>query len=116
MNPWLVVVLIALTTYRLTRLIVDDRISKPVVDRVQEWAERRWIAKRPDSDTNSDQWQSSVAYLFSCPWCVSVYVAGAVTVVVDAWFEPVALPVLVAVVASGVTGLLATAEHAMSGD
>lgn len=110
------VALISLATYRLTRLVVDDRISRPAVDRVQEWAERRWMAKRPDADPNTDEWQSSLGYLFSCPWCVSIYVAGATTAAVDAWFTPVALPVLVAVAASGVTGLMSTAEHAMTGD
>lgn len=114
MNPWLVVALIVLTTYRITRFLIDDRLAQPVVSRVQEWAEGRYLTKHDANAT--PEYQSQIGYLFSCPWCVSIYVAGAVTCVVDVWFEPVALPVLVALVASGVTGLLATAEHAMSGD
>lgn len=114
MSPWLVVALIVLATYRITRFIVDDKLAQPVVSRVQEWAEGRYLAKR--DATATDEYQSHIGYLFSCPWCVSIYVAGVTVAIVDAWFEPVALPVLVALMASGVTGLLATAEHAMSGD
>lgn len=112
MNPWLLVVLIWLATYRLTVLVTDDKITRPIVDPVQEWFERRWLAKHPDGDRNSDQWQSYPSFAFGCPWCMSVYIGAAVTVIVDVWFEPVPLPALVAIAASAVTGFLSSVvEH-----
>lgn len=107
-SAWLTVVLICVATYRLTVLVVEDRIGRPIVDPIQEWSERRWLDKHPDGDRNSDQWQSPLAFFFSCPWCCSIWIAGIVVCVVDVWFEPVALPVLVALAASGVTGFLSS--------
>lgn len=108
MNPWLLVVLIWLATYRLTVLVTDDKITRPIVDPVQEWFEKRWLAKHLDGDRNSSEWQSQWAWLLGCPWCCSVYIGAAVTVIADVWFEPVPLPALVAISASGVTGFLSS--------
>lgn len=112
MNPWLVFVVLTLAVYRLTVLVVDDRVMRPIIDPIQEWSERRWLDSHPDGDRNSDQWQSPLAFFFSCSWCTSAWVAGITVCVVDAWFEPIALPVLVALAASGVTGFLSSVvEH-----
>lgn len=113
-SPWLVVVLVCLSTYRLTILVVEDRITRPIVDPIQEWSEKRWLDRHPDGDRNSAQWQSQVGWLLSCPWCSGLWIAGILTCVVDLWFEPVALPVLVALTASGVTGFLATVSEKAS--
>jgi len=53
----------ALTTYRITRLVVEDEIAAPMRDRVWD----RWP---PDS--------TRVGYLITCPWCVSVWVGAGV--------------------------------------
>lgn len=53
----------ALAVARITRLITKDKIAEPLRDR---WA-ARYVA--------SDQ----MSYLITCPWCVSVYVALAVS-------------------------------------
>jgi hypothetical protein len=58
----------ALATARLTRLITSDRILQ---------APRNRLLRRLDSD-------SLAAYLLVCNWCVSVY-AGAAVAVVGAW-------------------------------
>jgi hypothetical protein len=48
----------ALAVYRLTRLLVEDKIAEPVRDRLAEDAEGR------------------LAYFVTCPWCVSMWVAA----------------------------------------
>ncbi len=47
----------ALATYRLTRLVGQDYITNDV---------RRWAQKRAPE---------RIAYLLSCPWCISVWLA-----------------------------------------
>jgi hypothetical protein len=54
-------------TWRLTRLVVDDEISRPL----REAVHRRW----PDS---------KAAYLVDCPYCVSVW-AGVAAAVMPKW-------------------------------
>jgi hypothetical protein len=54
------VIILALFTYRLTRLIVLDEVLAPVRD----WI---WDRKPPHS--------SQIGYFFTCPWCVSMWVA-----------------------------------------
>lgn len=63
--PFLVVGAIA----RLTRLITRDVLLQPLRD----WADRRWgEASRP-------------AYLLSCTWCASIWVAFPVVVSAALW-------------------------------
>lgn len=54
----LALALYVLTAARLTRIIITDRIGKPVRD----WATSRW----PDG--------SMLRYLWFCPWCVGWWV------------------------------------------
>jgi hypothetical protein len=56
----------ALASYRLVKLIRDDRITEPVRDSVQ--------------DRSGPPEQSRLAYLMGCPWCLSVYFGAALTV------------------------------------
>jgi len=58
----------ALATARITRLITLDRLTK---------APRAWITRRLPDD-------SLLAYLVHCGWCVSVYI-GAGVAAVGAW-------------------------------
>lgn len=103
---WFVLILMALTTYRLTRLIVKDTLPpvlwlrdglaggwRPMTG--AEWAQFRvksaeplWQIRVIDKVENryvyrwswSPEW---LAELWSCPWCVSGWIAGAVTAVTD---------------------------------
>lgn len=52
-----------LATARITRLITEDKITEPIRD----WVEGTFPG-------------SKVAYLVSCPLCVSVWAAGAISV------------------------------------
>lgn len=70
----LVIVLAALATARLTRVIVDDKITEPI---------RHTIAARmrqPDFDDDGTQTRpgSLVTYLIFCSWCTGFWVALAV--------------------------------------
>lgn len=93
----LLVVLICLAVYRVTRLLVADAF--PPIAAGREWVERRFGEG------------SSIAYLVNCPWCTSVYVAVAVVAAVDLGTEhPVPVPGLLVAVASAVAGLIAAVE------
>jgi hypothetical protein len=80
-----------LAVYRLTRLLVADKITERPRDRLAQAARGR------------------LAYFVTCPWCVSVWVAAG-------WAALVALAPAVALVAgavlawSAVAGLLASWE------
>ena len=54
-------VIYGLATYRLTRLITRDVITEPV---------RNWVWKKMPPD------KSKIGYLFTCEWCMSIYVAS----------------------------------------
>lgn len=55
--------LLALATFRLTRLIIEDQIFEPVRNRI--WA------KYPPT--------TQIGYLFTCPWCVSIWAGSLLT-------------------------------------
>lgn len=85
----------ALATARLTRLITSDRILA---------GPRRWALIRLDSD-------GLTAYLLVCNWCVSVYVGAGVASVgawAGVWPWPWALPLALSF--SYVAGYLASQE------
>lgn len=93
----LLVVLLCLATYRATRLLVVDEFP-PIA------ATRDWITDKAGP-------YSSIAYLVHCPWCTGMYVAAGLVAGTDLltdWSVPV--PALLILVASGVTGLIATVE------
>jgi hypothetical protein len=88
----LALVVDALATYRLTRLLIEDEIAAPVRD---------WVWDRHDPA------DSKIGYLFTCPWCVSIWAGAAVVVarrVSPTTWEPVARMLT----ASAVTGMIST--------
>lgn len=106
MTPEFLLILLSLTVYRLTRLITKDTLP-PVLwlrDHIsggwrpltaQEWDRLRakgskinWRHQGIDGVENRYvyRWSWSpywLAELWSCPWCVSGWIAGAVTAVTD---------------------------------
>ena len=58
--PVLHLIILSLFVYRLTRLVVLDELLAPVRD----WV---WDRKSPRD--------SQIGYFFTCPWCVSLWVA-----------------------------------------
>lgn len=86
---WLLFVLTSLATYRVTRLLVTDTL--PLVS-TPRYALVRYLAVVDDEGRirESRRWGVvgwSVAYLVTCPWCMSGWVAAALVGI-----ECVALP------------------------
>lgn len=108
MSEILVVALVMLATHRLTHLVVADRITRYPREWLQLRAERRWFERHPGA-SDGDEWRSWLGYMLSCPWCVSPWVGGAVTLG-SMWTVGLPAPLLVWLAASSVTGLLASKE------
>ena len=83
----------ALATARLTRLVTTDRITQ---------APRRWLLRRLNSE-------GLAAYLIVCDWCVSVYTGAAAVGVILLGGTP-GYWVLTALAFSYVAGVLARGE------
>ena len=96
MTP-VMLILIAVATARLTRLVTTDVLTAPLRDPLVRWlAQRGAIAER-------------LAYLVVCDWCASVYMGAAVTGAWWAWGETIwYTAALTALTASYVTGFLAS--------
>lgn len=105
MEALLTVALTMLSVQYLTYGVVYSRLLAAPRDAVQEWAERRWLAKHPGEPENSEEWRSLLAYQLSCPWCVSPYVGAVVVAVTDLWVG-LPTPVLVWLAAAGFTGAM----------
>lgn len=87
----------AVATYRLTRLVVQDDITAPLRAKVRHAAMRQ---------IDSPGIASKIDTLISCPWCVSMWIAGGVYVARRA--APRAWAPLAAIlVCSATSGLLA---------
>lgn len=94
----------ALAVHRLTRMAIEDRVPFGAV----RSAVVRRAYERQSNDGSSEQ--PYVVELLSCPWCMSIWVAGGVMVArrlsPRAW-RPLAL----ILAASSITGLLAGWEE-----
>lgn len=51
-----------LATYRLTKLIIDDKVTEDL----REWV---WAKYGQPDDEDS----SKISYFITCPWCLSIY-------------------------------------------
>lgn len=103
MNDLLLVALISLAAFRATRWIIHDEFTQPVGDRLRLHFEAKWEAKH--GVNHGEEWASKVAYLLSCYWCLGFWISGLTTLIT--WLiVPVPYPVLTALAASAVTGLL----------
>ncbi len=91
---WFFILLVnALAVHRLTKLVIDDKITEPIRD----WFFDRWNPQ--------DSW----TYLFTCPWCVSIW-AGAFAVLGVYFFWVVWFPVALILALSSIVGLITTLE------
>lgn len=90
----------ALATYRLTKLIIDDKIT-------EELREAVYVRY-------GDPAVSKVSYLFTCPWCVSTY-AGLALSLGDTVFPRTTRVLTRALAFSAVTGILAEREQSPDG-
>lgn len=118
---WLVLVLLSLTTFRLTRLIIKDTFPPVAVPRDKivswfhpdddwkiEWLAKRDLAGKPFLDPPTGHLGAvgrSLAYLLTCPWCMSTWVGGGLVWATTHWVS-VPLPFLVWGAVIGISGLL----------
>lgn len=131
----LLVVLLALAAHRITRVITRDKL--PLIDIPREAFVKRWgvydgMERVKDDVTRnalvrSWRWfwaaefpaidgahrtnlvMKSLAYLWECDWCMGMWVSAGLVYVANLYVS-VPYPFLTALVASGVTGLLASYE------
>lgn len=121
MQLFLIVVVLIMATHRVTRLITRDALPIIAIPReafAQRWAtfadatpDRKWESP---SGKQSNLFMSSVAYLWECDWCTSMWVAAGLTTATyyltplgdQPWF----FAVLVGLAASTGTGLIAQRE------
>lgn len=82
MHDFALFILLALACYRVTRLVTTDKITEPIFDRLRFGLERRWYAKHgPEgSDTH---FNSKLAFMLSCPWCLGFWISGVATLLVS---------------------------------
>lgn len=115
-NPWFALVIDALATFRLTRLVSKDVIVRGP----REWLIARSYRHERDAPPGSQpidpgDWDAfaasddnapKLAKLLTCPWCVGVWMAAGVTAL-RSWLEdpwsPVAWIAAVAAVAGALT-------------
>lgn len=90
MSEWWLVALASLAAYRVTRLVTLDKITEPIFGALRLWLEERWIRKHAGDDENlaclygkSETWNSKLAFLLSCPWCLGFWVSGVGTLLVS---------------------------------
>lgn len=117
MTAALVYALIALVTFRVTRLVIEDTFPPLGVPRewlINWWAPTdSWMIYHPDARPHWGALGRSLRYLFTCPWCMSVWV-GAGVVYVFTLYVSVPLPVAAWIVSSAATGLIASVEDKLS--
>lgn len=95
----LMVGLVALATYRLTRLVTADAIMQPLRD---------WVANRG---------RARLTYLVACDWCLSIWIAPVPTFAAVLWpTNRLVIAVLVALGASALTGLVSLLERRMDAE
>lgn len=115
---WLLVLLLCLATHRTTRLVTRDVVP---LGAAREWFAQRWgtYVDAPDRRTaiggRRTYWpMRSLAYLWECDWCASMWVGMMLTYLTWRWTalgtEHWYVSVLVWLTASTVTGLLAQRE------
>lgn len=108
----LIVVLFVLATHRLTRLVIRDEV--PLVALPRDWILDTFGRYDDEGKLTGGRrlgklgW--ALAYVFTCDWCMSIWVGYGLLLVV--WLTGVDMPVpwLVPLVASSVTGLIAERE------
>ena len=81
----------ALATHRLTKLVVDDEIARPIREKI--------------FDKFGEPSESKLSFAITCPWCTSMWVGlgvvAAGTIAPKAW-----RPLAYALALSSVTGLI----------
>ena len=88
-------VTLALATYRLTKLVIDDKITE---------GPREYVFAHA-----GDPSVSKISYLITCPWCVSIY-AGLALSLGDTVFPRTTTLIARGLAFSAITGIIAERE------
>lgn len=118
MPTWLLVLLVCGATFRVTRFLTNDQL--PLVARPREqllgywypaFATDEWRNAHRNARPHWGGFGRSLAYLITCEWCTSVYVATAIVLGLSRWTAWLPAPdwasaVLLGLTASGFTGLV----------
>lgn len=135
--PFLLTILLALSTFRITRVVTRDKFPLIDVPReafVQRWGayqetvrvpvvfeqRRIWLVRAwrylfahefqsVNGTSRTSLVMKSAAYLWECDWCTSIWVGGAVVYTAD-YYIAVPYPFLQWLTAAAVTGILAQHE------
>src|SRR5688572_26212138 len=105
-------VLGTLAAYRLTRLVTTDKITEPIFDKIRQRLEIRWIRRHAENDedrarlfSQTEYFNSKLAFLLSCAWCLGFWVSGVVTVILSMAYG-LHYPILTWLAMSTVVGFL----------
>lgn len=121
MSIGLVILLLFLSTYRVTRLMTRDRL--PLIAIPRERFVRRWgvwdepeeMRGRPIDPRGTNIFMRSVAYLWECDWCMSMWTGGILTAI-TAQIVSIPLPVLVWLASSAFAGWVASSAEKSEDD
>lgn len=112
-------IIAALATHRLTRLVTQDTITRPLRVRIIRWAYHKpadgthypveWTEAEWDQAPHDDDDAPKLAAFIVCPWCVSAY-ASIIVVCMRRRFPQAWSPIATALALSSATGLLARLE------
>lgn len=112
---YLYAILICAATYRVTRLLTEDKIPLIAVPRtaLYNWLDPHETDLASGRRRPTGGGAKALAYLLTCPWCMSVWVAGGLLLLLSQVTTPPMPSVylwLLWPAASAVTGLAATWE------
>ena len=103
---WLFIVM-SLTSYRVARFIVDDQF--PPMKWLRGKLTGPYAAPLDEPERQTTKVPYWLAYLFTCPWCMTVWTAGLVTLLV-AVTVGVPAPLLVWLAVAAVAALISHLE------
>lgn len=103
-SPWFLLVLTALASARIARLVYKDSIFDAPREALVNWLEDEYKVGAVDSEgvavpgtitRRRFAWlRVKLAYLITCPYCVTAYTTAPVLVAWRIWVGPFAVPVL----------------------
>jgi hypothetical protein len=92
-NEFLLFVFLGATAYTIGRVIALDSLFEEWRDAYLDWV--TLDTQRTDPAWNAlPVWRRKAATVVTCPHCVTAYPSAVGVVVVDVWFQDLAMPVL----------------------
>jgi hypothetical protein len=100
-NDFLLLILCSAVVYRVSRFVVLDTMIEGTRDKIStrlatardNEGRKRVINKDEPSFILIPLWRRKLLELIGCPWCVTIWVAGAVTLATHFIVQPVPAPI-----------------------